>query len=258
MSNKKENKISGVPFQEGDYVLIVHNEKRFLRRLHEKMVLNVKKDVIKFENIVGKKEGEKVGNFYLFRPTIEDIIFLGFKRKTQIIYPKDSFFIAFKLNIKKEDKVLEIGTGSGALTAVLSRLAKKVYTFEISKQFYKLALKNWKKFDLCKNVKAINADFQKVKLKKDFFDACFVDVKEPWLYLKKIWQSLKPGKVCGFLFPTVNQVCKLLNEIEPFFTDIEVFEILIRYYKPNPERLRPKDRMIAHTGYLVFCKKKIE
>jgi tRNA (adenine57-N1/adenine58-N1)-methyltransferase len=39
------------------------------------------------------------------------------------------------------------------------------------------------------------------------------------------------------------------------FKDVEVLEILVRRYKPNPERLRPEDRMVAHTGYLIFAKK---
>lgn len=30
---------------------------------------------------------------------------------------------------------------------------------------------------------------------------------------------------------------------------------MLRYYKTNPARLRPTDRMIAHTGYLVFARK---
>ena len=33
---------------------------------------------------------------------------------------------------------------------------------------------------------------------------------------------------------------------------MDVVEVLLRYYKPEPERLRPTDRMVAHTGYLVF------
>jgi len=26
----------------------------------------------------------------------------------------------------------------------------------------------------------------------------------------------------------------------------------LRYYKPEPERIRPTDRMVAHTGFLIF------
>jgi tRNA (adenine57-N1/adenine58-N1)-methyltransferase len=38
------------------------------------------------------------------------------------------------------------------------------------------------------------------------------------------------------------------------FTEAEVVEILVRHYKPVPERFRPEDRMVAHTGYLIFTK----
>jgi tRNA (adenine57-N1/adenine58-N1)-methyltransferase len=38
------------------------------------------------------------------------------------------------------------------------------------------------------------------------------------------------------------------------FRQIEVLEIFLRHYKPVPERLRPDDRMVAHTGFLVFAR----
>ena len=36
------------------------------------------------------------------------------------------------------------------------------------------------------------------------------------------------------------------------FAFVEVCELLLRYYKPEPSRIRPTDRMVAHTGFLVF------
>jgi tRNA (adenine57-N1/adenine58-N1)-methyltransferase len=35
---------------------------------------------------------------------------------------------------------------------------------------------------------------------------------------------------------------------------IEVEELLLRSYKTTAARLRPVDRMVAHTGYLVFAR----
>jgi tRNA (adenine57-N1/adenine58-N1)-methyltransferase len=37
--------------------------------------------------------------------------------------------------------------------------------------------------------------------------------------------------------------------------DVEVSELLLRHYKPNPDRLRPEDRMVAHTAFLLFARK---
>jgi tRNA (adenine57-N1/adenine58-N1)-methyltransferase len=40
---------------------------------------------------------------------------------------------------------------------------------------------------------------------------------------------------------------------ERHFADIQVIEIMHRYWKADPERLRPEDMMIGHTGYLIFA-----
>ncbi|MFN3492844.1 MAG: tRNA (adenine-N1)-methyltransferase, partial [Anaerolineales bacterium] len=64
---------------------------------------------------------------------------------------------------------------------------------------------------------------------------------------------LKPGGFLCCLIPTFNQVEKTLFAMrQNKFAFIEVCEILLRYYKPEPTRLRPTDRMVAHTGFLVF------
>ncbi len=44
-----------------------------------------------------------------------------------------------QLALKKEDKVLEIGTGSGYQTALLAELAKEVYSIEIVQDLYQTA-----------------------------------------------------------------------------------------------------------------------
>jgi tRNA (adenine57-N1/adenine58-N1)-methyltransferase len=36
------------------------------------------------------------------------------------------------------------------------------------------------------------------------------------------------------------------------FAFLDVCEILLRFYKSEADRFRPVDRMVAHTGYLVF------
>jgi len=38
------------------------------------------------------------------------------------------------------------------------------------------------------------------------------------------------------------------------FAFVEVCDISVRFYKTEPSRFRPTDRMIAHTGYLVFAR----
>lgn len=86
-------------------------------------------------------------------------------------------------------------------------------------------------------------------------DALFLDVRTPWEYLDHALTAVRPGATLGFLLPTVDQVGKLLLGLERGpFGDVEVCEILMRRWKPLADRLRPEDRMIAHTGFLIFCR----
>ena len=61
--------------------------------------------------------------------------------------------IAQKFQLKSNEKILEIGTGSGYLTAIFSRLSRKVYTIEKLKTSYVLANNNFKKLKLT-NIKS--------------------------------------------------------------------------------------------------------
>ena len=89
----------------------------------------------------------------------------------------------------------------------------------------------------------------------DNADALFLDVRTPWEYLDHAVKAVKPGAMFGFLVPTVDQVSKLLMGLEKGpFADIEVCEILMRNWKPVADRLRPEDRMVADTGFLIFAR----
>lgn len=59
-----------------------------------------------------------------------------------------SAIIVQKLQLKSHEKILEIGTGTGYLTSILSRLSRKVYTIEKIKRLNVLANNNFKKLKL--------------------------------------------------------------------------------------------------------------
>ena len=249
--------------KEGDTVQLTNGKNRFFIKLKANEILGTHKGNINHNDIIGKNFGDKVKThlgevFVILKASLYDLIMYGIKRKTQIIYPKDSAYITVKLGLTDGFKVLESGIGSGALTIIMANAIKpngKIYSYEKNEKHLNIAIENLKLANMDKYVDFFHKDLEE-ELPKNFFDAGFIDVRDPWLYIENIYNSLKIGASLGFLLPTTNQVSRLLEELQKFkFYQTEVVEILLRHYKPVPDRLRPEDRMIAHTGYLVFTKK---
>lgn len=244
--------------KEGDYILIRFKDKRYLKKVESDKNFSYKGGVLHYKDLIGKPFGITLGDLQIFKPTLEEIILYGIRRETQIIYPKDSFYIAKKLNLSEGKKILEFGTGSGATTMVFSSCVGnkgKVYTFEREERIFKTARRNLEKFGFLDNVVMFNKEFDPLEVSNIEFDAAFIDVREPYPFVEKVHKVLKPSAPVGFLLPTANQVVELLKHIKPYFGDVEILEILTRYYKVNPERFRPEDTMVAHTAYLLFAKK---
>ena len=173
------------------------------------------------------------------------------------IYPKDIAYICMKLGAGPGRTICEAGCGSGGLTLALSWFCGptgRVVSHEAREEFAKLARRNLDWAHVGDNVDINVRDVAEGFCVKNA-DALFLDVRTPWEYLDKAVEAVRPGAVFGFLLPTVMQVGELLKGLERGpFDHIEVQELLLRDWKPLADRLRPNDRMIAHTSFLVFCR----
>ncbi len=119
----------------------------------------------------------------------------------------------------------------------------------------KLAIKNLTKLGFADRVTFKLRDIQE-GFDEFGVDAVFLDVQNAYDYLSQVRQSLKSGGFFGSIMPTTNQVQRLLIALyQNHFAFTDVCEVILRFYKPVPERLRPTDRMVAHTGYLIFSRK---
>ena len=194
---------------------------------------------------------------------INDFIMYGLKRETQIIYPKDSGFIILNLGLKNGDTVFECGCGSGALTLIMANAVApdgKVICYEKRERFINLAKKNLQFNNLINFVEIKEKDLEtdEIDEEQSFFDAAFIDTREPWKIIENVKNVLKSGKKLGILVPTFNQIVEVLKELKRNkFFDISIKEILVRDFKTIPDRIRPEDRMVAHTGFLIFSRKSV-
>jgi tRNA (adenine57-N1/adenine58-N1)-methyltransferase len=248
--------------EEGDLVELASTKTNyFIFTLKSGDSFQTHRGVIKHDELIGLEWGSEVFShkgspFYLLQPGISEIIATT-KRNTQIMYPKDIGYILIRLNIQPGSSVIEAGTGSGGLTQILAMAAGKeghVYTYEAREEMQKLAQKNLERLNLSDRVTYHQQNIE-TGFNETGVDALFLDLPNPYDYLQQVRQGLKMGGFFGTLLPTVNQIHKLLIELERNdFAFIDVCEILMRFYQADASKFRPVDRMVAHTGYLIFAR----
>ena len=86
-------------------------------------------------------------------------------------------------------------------------------------------------------------------------DALFLDLPNPYDYMAQVRAALKPGGAFGCILPTSNQVILLLAALrQARFAFVDVCEIMMRFYQAESSKFRPTDRMVAHTGFLIFAR----
>jgi len=236
--------------------------KHFLVRLRTGERFHSHRGVINHDDLIGKPLGREVlshlgKRFVVLWPSIHDTL-MNLKRVSQIIYPKETGQILLKLDLGNGKQVIEAGTGSGVLATALAHAVRpegRVYSYDLREDMINVARRNLETAGLLDYVQLTCRDIAQGFAERDA-DAVFLDVREPWRYLGQVCEALCDGGFFGSLVPTTNQVSWLLTEMERHpFVSIEVMEILLREYKPVAARLRPQDRMVGHTGYLIFARK---
>lgn len=247
----------------GDLAQLVGlTHKHFIFSLKEGGDLQTHRGVLKHDELIGKQWGSQVFShtgapFFLLQPSIADIL-NDLPRATQILYPKDIGFILITMGIAPGQRVMEAGTGSGSMTIAMATAVGpqgQVISYEQKPDTQRLARKNLERVGLDSRV-----DFKLRDIKDGFdetdVDAFFLDVQNPFDYIPQVRSALKYGGFFGTLIPTFNQVEKTLYALKKnSFAFIETCEVMLRHYKSDPVRIRPTDRMVAHTGYMVFARK---
>ncbi len=248
----------------GDIVRLISSDaKAFLIRLEPGTRFYTHQGFINHDDLVGAPYGTTVRShqerkFVMVRPSMEDLL-MDLSRDSQIVFPKDIGYILMKLTIVPGRRVIEAGSGSGVLTCALARYVSPgghIYSYDVRVDMLERARSNVTRLGLADTVTFTQRDITEGFNESDA-DAIFLDVREPWLYLEQARQALAGDGCFGAIVPTMNQAIELVAGLGRLpFTDIELCELMLRQYKPVPARVRPDDRLTAHTGYLAFARKK--
>jgi tRNA (adenine57-N1/adenine58-N1)-methyltransferase len=253
-------------FQDGEQVLLIDQRgKRHLIFLRKSETFHSDRGWITHDAVIGQPEGSWVrssmGLRYLaLRPTLAEFV-LEMPRGAQVIYPKDLAMILFWADVYPGCRVLEAGTGSGALTLALLRAVGpegRVITFEQREEFARRALANI-------HMRAGEVNNLTVRLgpveeglgDEEPVDRVVLDLPEPWRLTEAIARVLRPGGIFLSYVPTIiqsHQTAEALNR-ERTWALVETFETLVRPWNIDGTSVRPFHRMVAHTGFLTVARR---
>ena len=248
---------------EGDPVLLSLDLRRtYMVKMEAGKTFHTHKGYVKLDELIGKDFGVTIQSslgtyFTALKPTLNDYIMKS-SRKTQITYPKDASLIVMFSGIGPGSRVVESGTGTGALTTALAHYVRpdgKVYTYELREEFQKNAEKNLKRSNLLDFVELKNGDVTTGIQERDV-DAVVLDLATPWLVVPHAYEALKPSGTLVSFSPTIDQVVKTTEALkENAFVLIETVECLMRGMQVERGKTRPQTLMTGHTGYITHARK---
>jgi tRNA (adenine57-N1/adenine58-N1)-methyltransferase len=224
--------------------------------------------VIAHDELIGRPEGVVVttqmgARLLAVRPTFAEQV-TGRVRQAQPIYPKDLGAILVSADIRPGAKVLEAGTGTGALTLALLRAVGRegrVVSYEQREDFLEAAKRAIAETlgEVPPNLDLKLGDAYAGVEERDV-DRVLLDLPEPWQAVPAAKVALRPGGIVFAHCPNVSQVQRFfdcLREVRGFGM-LEVFEVLQRGWTVRGRSLRPSHRMVAHTGFLCFARRLAE
>ncbi|UCB61136.1 MAG: tRNA (adenine-N1)-methyltransferase [Candidatus Bathyarchaeota archaeon] len=249
--------------REGDTVLLYLNKRRsYLLNVAEGKSFHTHKGYVQLGDLIGRKFGTQLRSnldveFVALKPTLRDFIFKA-QRKTQIMYSKDIALMVMFSGIGPGCRIVEAGTGAGALTTALAFYAKprgRVYSYEIRPEFQAVARKNLEKAGVIKYVELKSSDIS-LGIDERNVDAVVLDLATPWQVVSQAYVALQgSGSIVSFS-PTIDQVVKTAEALEDNgFVDVATFECIMRGMQVARGKTRPQTLMTGHTGYVTYARK---
>ena len=217
--------------------------------------------IVKAEVLDSAKVGDEVKShldhtFKIMKPNINDFIDI-MDRRCSILIQKDIGQVLAHTGLGYGSRVVDAGTGAGAIALNFGNVVGpegRVFTYEIREDFAEVAQKNIDNFGIT-NIEVKNKDI-KEGIDEDNIDLVFLDLPKPFEIFEEVLESLNVGGWLCVYAPYIDQAESSYRIAKKCgFYDIGIFETLERGLEVRQQGVRPKTRMVGHSGYLVFARK---
>jgi tRNA (adenine57-N1/adenine58-N1)-methyltransferase len=216
-------------------------------------------------DLIGLPEGSVVSTsaglkFTAFKPLLGDFV-LSMPRGATIVYPKDAAMIIGVADVFPGAKVIEAGVGSGALAISLLRAigeSGELSSFERREDFAEIAKENVRTYfgNLPNQWNLTVGSVQDSSTDKKY-DRVILDMLAPWECVAFAAKVLRPGGVFLAYVATTTQLSSTAEALKEDgnFTEPLSSETIVRDWHHEGLAVRPMQRMIGHTGFLIVSRR---
>jgi tRNA (adenine57-N1/adenine58-N1)-methyltransferase len=216
-------------------------------------------------DLIGLPEGSVVATsaglkFTAFKPLLGDFV-LSMPRGATIVYPKDAAMIIGVADVFPGAKVIEAGVGSGALSISLLRaIGEKgeLSSFERREDFADIARENVRTYfgGIPGQWKLAVGSLQESSVEEKY-DRVILDMLAPWECISFAAEVLRPGGVFLAYVATTTQLSSTAEALKEDgrFTEPLSSETIVRDWHHEGLAVRPMQRMIGHTGFLISSRR---
>jgi tRNA (adenine57-N1/adenine58-N1)-methyltransferase len=216
-------------------------------------------------DLIGLPEGSVVSTsaglkFTAFKPLLGDFV-LSMPRGATIVYPKDAAMIIGVADVFPGARVIEAGVGSGALSISLLRAIGKdgkLFSFERREDFAEIARENVKTyFGSIPSQWQLEVGSVQESSTDEKYDRVILDMLAPWECVAFAADVLRPGGVFLAYVATTTQLSATAEALKDDgrFTEPLSSETIVRDWHHEGLAVRPMQRMIGHTGFLIVSRR---
>ena len=260
------------PFAAGDHVQLTDPKgRRHTVVLEPGKTFFTHRGSLSHDELIGRPEGSVVTSsggtpYVALRPLLADFT-LSMKRGAAVVYPKDAAQIVGLADVFPGARVVEAGAGSGALTCWLLRAVGdggSVTSFERRADFAEIARRNVESFfgAVPANWHLVAGDFgasagPAVLPVADGADRVILDMLAPWDCVEAAARALVPGGVICCYVATTTQLSRTVEALRGYggFDEPAAWETLMRGWHVDGLAVRPEQRMVGHTGFLITARR---
>jgi tRNA (adenine57-N1/adenine58-N1)-methyltransferase catalytic subunit len=265
------------PFAAGDHVQLTDPKgRRHTVVLEPGKSFFTHRGSLSHDDLIGSQEGSVVKSsggtpYVALRPLLADFT-LSMKRGAAVVYPKDAAEILAMADVWPGARVIEAGAGSGALTCWLLRAvgdSGSVTSFEQRQDFADIARRNVEAFFGASPTawtlvvgrfgapQAEGAGSGGQAGLAGQADRVILDMLAPWDCLDAAATALIPGGVVCCYVATTTQLSRTVEALrgQGNFDEPAAWETLLRGWHVDGLAVRPDQRMVGHTGFLVTARR---